>query len=165
MTIPRMPWRPILFGAGGLVVAAALVLCGVAGLRYWQLRQDEQSRAEATAVATRDVEGMFTYNYQNVDSVVESAIRNLRGSVRDEYEAVSKQLIIPGAKEKQLTVVCNVQAAGVVSANPNHAVVLLFLNQSSTPKDNPKATVAASRLRVTLDRDGGQWVLSEAKPV
>ncbi|MFI9505983.1 h domain protein [Nocardia sp. NPDC052566] len=160
-----LPLRTVVFGIAAVLVALAISVGSVEGYRYWQIRRDEQARTEVTQVAARAVEAMFTYNYQNVDASIDAAAKNLRGSVYDEYTQVSKQLIIPGTKEKQLTVVSTVQASGVVSASASHAVVLLFLNQEATPKDAPKGTMTASRLRVSMDKDGGHWVLSEVKPV
>ena len=38
--------------------------------------------------------------------------------------------MIPGAKQKQISAVANVPAVASVSANPDHAVVLVFVNQT-----------------------------------
>ncbi|CDO88935.1 hypothetical protein AWC29_22040 [Mycobacterium triplex] len=54
--------------------------------------------------------------------------------------------------------------AASVSAATNHAVVLLFVNQTIVVgQDAPTST--ASSVRVTLDRIGGRWLISQFDPV
>lgn len=159
------PIRTVVLIGAAVLLAAGLAFGSIQGYRYWETVRAEQTRTEVATAATRGVEAMFSYNYQNVDASVSEAAKNLRGPALTEYNEVSRTLIIPGAKEKQLDVVSTVQASGVVSAESGHAVVLVFLNQEAKPKDAPQSSVMASRLRVTLDRDGDRWLLSEVKPV
>ncbi|MDT5067194.1 MAG: Mce-associated rane protein, partial [Mycobacterium sp.] len=51
-----------------------------------------------------------------------------------------------------------------VSAKPNHAVVLVFVNQTVVVgTDAPTDT--ASSVKVTLDKHGDEWLISEFQPV
>ena len=75
-------------------------------------------------------------------------------------------MVIPGAKEKQITAVASVPEVGAasVSAEPNHAVVLVFVNQTVVVgQDTPTDT--ASRVQVTLDKVGDRWLISKFDPV
>jgi Mce-associated membrane protein len=55
-------------------------------------------------------------------------------------------------------------AAASVSATPNHAVALVFVDQTVVVgSDRPTHT--ASSDRVTLDKIGGRWLISGLDPV
>ncbi len=73
-------------------------------------------------------------------------------------------MVIPGAKQKQVSAVTTVEAAASVSAEPNHEVVLLFVNQTTTEGTGAPA-VTTSSLRVTLDKIDGRWLISRFDPV
>lgn len=124
--------------AVALVIVALAAICGVTGYKYWNDRKSEQARTQAVPAAQRTVEAMFTYNFKTVDAELPKAADNLGGGFRDDYLKLIKEAIAPGAKEKELNVQATTQATGVVSAEPTHAVVLLYLNQVSTGKDSPK---------------------------
>jgi len=73
-------------------------------------------------------------------------------------------VVIPGAKQKHISAVAKVPAAASVSATPNHAVALLFVDQTVVVgPDQPTDT--ASSVRVTLDKIGGRWLISGFDPV
>lgn len=58
----------------------------------------------------------------------------------------------------------SVPAGASMSANPKHAVVLVFVNQTVTiGKEKP--TNSASSVRVTLDKIGDRWLVSGFDPV
>ncbi|MGY4098463.1 h domain protein [Nocardia sp. R16R-3T] len=151
--------------AVALVIIALAALCGVTGYEYWNDREREQARSQAVPAAQRTVEAMFTYNFTTVDAELPKAADNLSGSFRDDYLKLIRDAIAPGAKEKELDVRATTQAAGVVSAEPAHAVVLLYLNQVSTGKDAPQASISTSRVRVTLDKTDDHWLVSAVTPI
>ncbi|MFE9784415.1 h domain protein [Nocardia salmonicida] len=155
----------IVFGAlaaAGLI--AALVL-GVSGYQLWQQDKTEQARTDAMSTASRTVSAMFTYEPATVDTELPRAADNLTESFRAEYLKLIEQAIAPGAKEKQLTVKATTQAEGVVSADPEKAVVLLYLNQLTTSKDATEGTTSGSRVRVSLDKADNRWLVSQVTPV
>ncbi|WP_249644719.1 h domain protein [Nocardia sputi] len=155
----------ILLAVLGVVVAAAAVLGGVNGYRYWDDRQAEQSRKDAVATAGRTAEAMFTYTPQTVDTELRKSADNLTGDFREDYLTLIDKQIAPGAKEKQLTVTATTQAGGVISADRSHAQVLLFLNQVMTSKDTPQGTTTGSRVRVSLTKSDSRWLVEAVTPV
>ncbi|MFE1594497.1 h domain protein [Nocardia sp. NPDC058705] len=148
--------------AAGLI--AAIVL-GISGFRLWQQDKTEQARTDAMSTASRTVSAMFTYEPATVDTELPRAADNLTEEFRAEYLKLIQQAIAPGAKEKQLTVKATTQAEGVVSAEPEHAVVLLYLNQLTTSKDSPQGTTSGSRVRVTLDKSDNRWLVAQVTPI
>ncbi|MFC9968306.1 h domain protein [Nocardia ignorata] len=146
----------------GLIAAAVL---GVSGYQLWEHDRTEQARGEAMSTASRTVSAMFSYEHVTVDTELPKAADGLSESFRNDYLRLIEEAIAPGAKEKQLTVKATTQAEGVISAEPEHAVVLLYLNQVTTSKDTPQGTASGSRVRVSLDKTGDRWLVSQVTPV
>jgi Mce-associated membrane protein len=74
------------------------------------------------------------------------------------------EVVIPGAKQQKISAVATVPKAGSVSADPRHAVVLVFVNQAVVVgADAPTNT--ASSVRVTLEKTKDKWLISEFTPV
>ena len=73
-------------------------------------------------------------------------------------------MVIPGAKEKQISAVATVPAAASVSADLNHAVVLVFVNQTVVV-GTEAPTDTASSVRIGLDKVDGRWLISKFDPV
>ena len=73
-------------------------------------------------------------------------------------------MVIPGAQQQQVSAVTTVPSAASVSADPNRAVVLLFVNQTVSVGGNAPTNTASS-VRVTLEKSGDQWLISAFDPV
>ncbi|TCK01290.1 h domain protein [Nocardia alba] len=155
----------IIFGVLAAAGVLAAVVLGVSGYQLWQQDRTEQARTDAMSTASRTVSAMFTYEPATVDTELPRAADNLTEKFRGEYLTLIQQAIAPGAKEKQLTVKATTQAEGVVSADPDKAVVLLYLNQLTTSKDSPQGTTSGSRVRVSLDKSDNRWLVSQVTPV
>lgn len=155
----------ILVGLTAVVVVAAAVVAGIGGYRYWDYRQSEQSRTDAVAAATRTVSAMFSYEFQTVDTELPKTAEDLAPEFKADYLELIDKAIVPGAKEKELTVKATTQAGGVVSADRAHAVVLLFLNQVTTSKESPQGTTTGSRVRVALDKSDKRWLVASVTPI
>jgi Mce-associated membrane protein len=72
--------------------------------------------------------------------------------------------VIPGAKQQQITAVATVPAASSVSASVDHAVALVFVDQTTTVGSGAP-TALASTVRVALDKVNGRWLISQFDPV
>ncbi|MFE3321777.1 h domain protein [Nocardia sp. NPDC059195] len=155
----------IVFGALAATGLIAAIVLGVSGYQLWQQDKTDQARTDAMSTAGRTVSAMFTYEPATVDTELPRAADNLTEQFRAEYLKLIEQAIAPGAKEKQLTVKATTQAEGVVSADPEKAVVLLYLNQLTTSKDSPEGATSGSRVRVSLDKADNRWLVSQVTPV
>jgi Mce-associated membrane protein len=99
-----------------------------------------------------------------VERDLASARDRTTGEFRGSYTQLTDDVVIPGSKEKQIAAAVSIPATSSVSANPNHAVVLVFVDQTVTMgKDKP--TESASSVRVTLDKVGDRWLVSGFDPV
>jgi Mce-associated membrane protein len=55
--------------------------------------------------------------------------------------------------------------AAVSELEPNSAVVLLFLNETTVSKDKPQPLITPSSVRITLTKVSGSWLISKLDPV
>lgn len=158
-------WAHIL--AYAVLPGLALVLGLVAGYLKWMdssVRASEVAGVETVQVAKDSTVALLSYKPDTVERDLTGARDLLTGSFRDSYTQLTNDVVIPGSKQKQITAVATVPAASSVSATANHAVVLVFVNQTTQiGQDAP--TDSASSVRVTLDKVGDRWLVSGFDPV
>ena len=147
--------------------ALALALGALAGYLNWQNSTERLSSIAATqsVAAARDAAtAMLSYKTDTVERDLNAARDRLTGSFLAEFTKLVNEVVIPGSKEKKISAVAQVPAAASVSATPNHAVALVFVDQAVTiGKDAPTNT--ASSVRVTMDLVDGRWLVSGFDPV
>lgn len=148
-----------------LVVLALAAGVGVLYYQYHRTEQTEQARSEAVTAASEQAKKMLAYDFGGVDQQLSSAADGLTGDFKDEYLGLVTDVIAPAAKEKSLTVQVTVQGTAVVSAEPDAATVLLFLNQITTSSDAPDAASSGSRVRMSLEKVDGRWLTSNLEPI
>lgn len=161
----RLLRRPVfVYGMAALLVLAPAL--GASVLKYWDssARNSQIARTESVEAARESVVAMLSYQPENVEGQLAAAQDRLTGEFRDSYAGLTRDVVIPGAKQKRISTVANVPAAASVSATPDHAVVLVFVNQSAiVGSDAPTDT--ASSIRVTLDKIDGRWLISGFDPI
>ena len=145
----------------------ALALALGAGYLKWQDNsvRNSETAARTSVQAARDITiAILSYTPDKVEQQLGDARKLLTGEFRDSYTSLTNDVVIPGAKEKQISAVASVPAAASVSATATEAVVLVFVNQTViVGQDAPTDT--ASSVRVTLDKVGDSWLISKFDPV
>lgn len=147
--------------------AIALGLGALAGYLDWQgasHRGADIAAAESVTAARETATAMLSYNADTVEKDLNAARDRLTGPFLAEYTKLVNEVVIPGSKEKQISAVAQVPAAASVSATGNHAVALVFVDQTVRIGNGP-ATNTASSVRVTLDRVDDRWLVSGFEPV
>jgi Mce-associated membrane protein len=163
--VARLPWRHIL--AYGLLPALAMTLALGAGYLKWHSGTTRQSQAAATQsvrAATDSMIAMLTYRPDTVDKELPAARDRMTGKFRDEYTQLINTVVIPGAKQKQISATATVPAAASISANESHAVVVVFVDQSVAVGVDPPTNMTSSAL-VTLEKVRGRWLISHFEPI
>ncbi len=165
---PARRWRRLTFVvAYGALPALALLLAGASGYLKWQSDRDREAdseRAETVRAATESTIALLSYKPDTVQQDLEAARSRLTGSFLNAYTQLTHDVVIPGSQQKSIAATATVPAAASVKATPTHAVVLLFVDQSIViGQDAPTST--ASSVRVTLDKVGGHWLISQFDPV
>jgi Mce-associated membrane protein len=149
-----------------LPALALLLALGAAFLKFQDsaVRGSDVARDESVQAAKDSTVALLSYKPDTVDKQLVAARDLLTGDFRDSYTSLTNDVVIPGAKEKQISAVAKVPAAASVSANPGRAVVLVFVNQTVSV-GNGVPTDTASSVRITLDRVGDRWLISKFDPV
>ena len=153
--------------AYGVLPAIALILAIGAGDLKWMAssaHESDTARTESIQAATDATIKMLSYHPDTVERDLGSARDLLSGPFRDSYTSLTNDVVIPGAKQKQISAVATVPGASSVSASRSRAVVLVYVDQTIiVGKDAPSTT--ASAVKVTLDKSSGRWLVSDFTPV
>jgi Mce-associated membrane protein len=161
----RPKWKQAV--AYGLLPALALTLALAAGYLKWisTAAHDAQTAGiNALRAANDSTVAILSYKPDSVDRELPAASARLTGQFKDAYTSLIREVVIPGAKEKNITSVATVPAAATVNVTENHAVILVFVNQTVTfGSDAPSST--ASSVRITMDEVDGTWLISAFDPV
>ena len=161
----RFSWERI--AAYGILPGLALTLALGAGYLKWQdcsLRLSQEAAAKTVRVATESTIAMLSYRPDTAEKDLTAARDRMIGKFRDDYTQLVNDVVIPGAKQKRISSVATVPAASSVSASQNHAVVLVFVNQSVIIGDDAPTNTASS-VRITLDKINDRWLISQFEPV
>lgn len=149
-----------------LVLASAALTIG---LYFSWYRPDEQidSRASAAVVdaARQGTVAMLSYTPETVDNDLAIAKSHLTGDFLSHFEDFARQVVAPASKQKALKTTADVVGAAVVDIHPDSAVVLLFVNQTSTSRERPEPSMTASSVQVSLSKVDGSWRIAEFDPV
>ena len=149
-----LPALVVLFGAG-------------AGLLQWREvshREIDTARTESVAAARSATEAILSYKADSVEQDLGSARDRLTGSFLASFTDLVNKVVIPGAREKKISAAAKVAAAASVSAAAEHAVALVFVNQTVVVGGGAPSGTASS-VRVTLDKVGDRWLVSGFDPV
>jgi Mce-associated membrane protein len=161
----RFSWTRIL----ACVVLPTAVLALALGDAYlkWldgSARASRTAAEQAVKVATESTIAILSYRPDNVERGLKGAADRLTGGFRQQYTQLVSDVVAPGAKQQHISAVATVPAAASVSATENHAVVLVYIDQTTTiGSDAPTQTT--SSVRVTLERVHGRWLISQFDPV
>lgn len=151
----------------GVLPALALLLALATAFVKWQATsaaEADTARIESVAAARDATISMLSYRPDTVERQLAAAQNLLTGTFRDSYTSLTDQVVIPGAKQKQITAVATVPAASSVSADSDHAVALVFVNQTVTI-GNGAPSDTASTVKVTMVRVGNRWLISDFRPI
>jgi Mce-associated membrane protein len=111
---------------------------------------------------------VLSYDYRRLDADFAAARGHLTGAFKDEYGRTTGKVVAPTAKKYHGVVRASVvkppdggaPAASVVSASPDRAVVLLFVNQVTTSTQVTGERVDLNRVRMTMTRTPDGWKVS-----
>lgn len=149
---PRIEWGRVI--AYRVLPALAVVLAAAAG-GLWYLTARHSNEAEQAAVIKVARDGtvaLLSYEPDTVRQQLTDARKLLTTPFLDEYTTLTKS-VIPGAEQRHISAATSVPAAAAVSVDENHAVVLVFVNQTVRVGDQPPTSTPTSA-RVTLERLG-----------
>ena len=160
----RARWVPLV--AAVLLVAAAALS---AQLYFYQYQPDRQTNADAAQGAIRAASdgtvALLSYSPDSLDRDFSAAKEHLTGDFLSYYNQFTEQIVAPAAKQKGVKTTAIVVQSAVSELRPDSAVVLLFINQTTTSTERPDPALTASSVLVTLTKVNGAWLISKFDPV
>ena len=169
--VVRRSARVVRARLGAILLAAALVAsAGVAAWLYFeQYRPDQETNAAAATVALDAAKNgtvaLLSYSPESLDKDFATAKSHLTGDFLSYYTQFTEQIVTPAAKQKSVKTSAAVVRAAVSELHPDSAVVLVFINQNTTSKENPDGSFAASAVKVGLKKINDTWLISSFDPV
>ncbi len=169
--VVRRSARMVRARLGAILLAAALVAsAGVAAWLYFeQYRPDQETNAAAATVALDAAKNgtvaLLSYSPESLDKDFAAAKSHLTGDFLSYYTQFTEQIVTPAAKQKSVKTSAAVVRAAVSELHPDSAVVLVFINQNTTSKENPDGSFAASAVKVGLKKINDTWLISSFDPV
>lgn len=161
--------RAQLIGAVLLAVALVASAGAAAWLYFKQYRPDQETSAAVASVALDAAKNgtvaLLSYAPESLDKDFAAAKSHLTGDFLSYYTQFTEQIVTPAAKQKSVKTAASVVQAAVSELHPDSAVVLVFVNQSTTSKENPDGAFAASAVKVGLKKINGAWLISSFDPV
>ena len=166
---PARPARPrrrtsrsdLLVVVAGLVAVALVLTALLLAVRARSEDRVEQARTAALAAAETHAVDLLSYDYRHLDRDFARAGKALTGSFADDYATTTETVVRPTALEVKAVVTAEVAASSVVRASQNQVVVLLFVNQTTTSTRVEGPKVDLNRVRLTLTRVDGDWLVSK----
>jgi Mce-associated membrane protein len=160
----RFSWTRLLVVA--LPALALIIALGVAYLKWLDgTARESHTAAEASVrAASESTIAILSYKPETVDRDLKAAAERLTAGFRQQYTQLVNDVVAPGAKQQHIAAVATVPAAASVSATGKHAVVLVFVDQTTTI-GNDAPTQTTSSVRVSLEKVDGRWLISQFDPV
>jgi Mce-associated membrane protein len=121
------------------------------------------SAAAHTAIqaASDGTVALLSYSPDSLDRDFSDAKAHLTGDFLSYYNHFTEQIVAPAAKQKGVTTRAVVVQSALSELNPDMAVVLLFINQTTTSTDRPEPALTSSSVLVSLSKVNGAWLISK----
>jgi Mce-associated membrane protein len=134
-----------------------------------QLRPDQQTNAavagDTIKAASDGTVALLSYSPDTLDKDFASAKTHLTGDFLNYYTQFTQDIVTPAAKQKSVKTSAAIVRAAVSELKPESASVLVFLNQTTTSKENVDGSFTASSVKVGLTKVNGAWLISSFDPV
>lgn len=144
-----------------LVTIALVLTAGLLAIEARGADRAEAARSSAVSAAEGRAVDLLSYDYRHLDRDFARARAGLTGRFAHDYAATTQSVVRPTAEQVKAVVKADVVASSVVSASQNRVVVLVFVNQTTTSDRLDGPRVDLDRVRMTLDRVGGSWLVSK----
>jgi Mce-associated membrane protein len=158
-----------------LVVALIVATPAAASVGGWQmliknrqvppLADQLAARQAATPAASIGTVKLLSYSPDTLDEDFSAASAMLVGDFLKYYQQFTNDVVRPAARQKQLKTTATIKRAGVESLTRDAAVILVFVDQTTTSTEKPEPTNSSSSVRVGLAKVNGTWLISRFDPV
>lgn len=157
-------WRAI-----AVVMIVAVAAAFLATVYLVEYRTDQQTSAaretEAIDAASGGTVALLSYAPETIDDDLAESLSLMTGEFLTYYRKFSTEVIAPAVRDKGVTATAQVVRAALMEMRPEHAKVLLFLNQQTSSRDRPEPAPTASSVVVSMTKVEGKWLISAFEPV
>lgn len=153
-----------------ILIVLLLISGGSAAWLYFnqykpgQLTNPDVARTVVSAASDGTV-ALLSYSPESLDKDFAAAKSHLAGDFLSYYNQFTQEIVAPAAKQKSLKTTAHVMGAAVQELHPDSAVVLVFVDQSTTSKDKPDPSMASSNVLVSLTRVNEHWLITKFDPI
>lgn len=146
----------------GLVVVA---LAAGAGWLGWQVHQQQRldaARSQAESAGREYATDLATYDYHDLNGNFTKITANATGKFAQQYKQVSDNLT-KLIQQMQATSKGAVVQSGISAADTDHAVLVLFVDQTITNTNSPQPRVDRNRMRINLVHQEDRWLIDDVQ--
>ena len=151
------------------IAAAAVIGLGASTFllyqRVEQASEVDSARQTAIEAARTRLPQLLSYDFHTLDRDLSGARAGTTGAFRDQFAELTTKVVAPAAQQQQIVTKTTVAGTSVVSADADRVVLLVFLDQVTQTKADPSSRIDGARVRATLQRQDGQWLVSALTPV
>lgn len=153
-----------------LAVAAVALICallGFSGYLVWQHNQATHRRDQAAAFAAaarQELINLTSYHYTHAKEDVQRVIDNSTGEFRDDFAQRADDFAAVVEKSKVISE-GTVNAVAVEKMDEDSAVVLVAATSNVTNAAGAKEDPRSFRMRLTVQREDGQYKVSQLEMV
>ncbi|HEX2904675.1 MAG TPA: hypothetical protein VHO01_14580, partial [Jatrophihabitans sp.] len=124
-------------------------------------------RDQALAAAKSEVPLVLSYDYRTFDEGLAKGKAALTGRAADDYAKAMTTSIKPSALKLKAVVQASTDGGGVESVSPDgqQVTVIVFGEQKVTNTATSAPRTDLFRVRATLDRVAGHWLIAKFDPI
>lgn len=159
----RLSIRTAVVVAASITALATTLAAGYLKYQAAMNMDSARARPESVEAAKNGAVALLSYTPQDAERKLTAAADLLTGTFRDSYMTLIRDVVIPGAQQKQISAAASVAGAASVSATPDRATVVVFVNQSVVMADDAP-TQTASVVEVSLSKQADRWLISGFDP-
>lgn len=158
-------WQTATKGAIGAVVVLGVVAVFVMRQLTQGLVESEEAGHEAVLVAQEAIPVILSYTGTTLAQEVAADRALMTPAYATRHEAMVLAQVLPEAENHAVTNEVGIVSVGVVEESADHVTVLLFANQTTRTEARPHGVTQGIRLEVDLQRDDGDWLIDDIRPL
>ena len=153
-----------------VLTVALIACCATASWLYLAIyRPDRQSSpAQSDTVikaASAGTVAVLTYKPDTAQGDFTTAKAHLTGDFLNYYDQFTLQIVTPALQHSGVRTTASIVKAAVSNLRADSAVVLIFVNQSTSSAQHPEPSLTESSVNVGLQKVHGEWLISSFDPV
>ncbi len=149
----------VLLALAGL---AALGLLGTDGVKdIDEADATDRTTRTAPAAAEAAAAAILAYDFKTLDADEDGAKRFMTDDFASEYSDTFEKVVKPAAEQNHARVTASVLGSSAITAGPDTARVLLFVDQTTVSKANRRPQVALNRVEMSMVKSGDTWLVAD----